>query len=83
MSSAIRNSLSNLNLAIDRLDKALLENQKLHKEQQQELYAARSALNDNGFAQDSIPGINSANAEQFALRLDNAIDKVERLLREG
>jgi hypothetical protein len=83
VSTAIRNSLTSLDQAIDLLDKALIQSESRQKEQQQELFAARAALNDNGASTGTVTGINSANAEQFALRLDNAIDKVERLLREG
>ena len=83
MSTAIRNSLTSLDQAIDKLDKALIEHEALQKQQQQELYAAKAALNDNGASSGSVSGINNTNAEQFVLRLDNAIDKVERLLREG
>lgn len=84
MSAAIKNSLSNLNRALDRLDNALQHHEARQKEQQQELFEARSALNDNNGAPASgFSGINDRNAEQFAMRLDNAIDTVERLLREG
>ncbi len=83
MSTGIRNSLASLDQAIDRLDQALLKNETKQQQQEQELYAARAALNDNGASTGIASGINGENAEQFALRLDNAIDKVERVLREG
>lgn len=81
MSNAVRNSLSNLNQALDRLDKALMESEAKRREQQQELFAAKAALNDNGGRKSS--GIDSTNVEQFSLRLDNVIDKVEQILKEG
>ncbi len=80
VSTAIRNSLTSLNQAIDNLDKAFLKSESQKQEQQQELFAAKAALNDNGT---NNSGINDKNAEQFALRLDNASETVERLWREG
>lgn len=77
MSTSIRNSLANLDRAIDILDKAMVKKEYEHKAQEEELFAARAALNDNADSN------SSANVEEFSAKLDNAIDKVERLLREG
>ncbi|NCC22384.1 MAG: hypothetical protein EOM26_07970 [Alphaproteobacteria bacterium] len=83
MSAAIKNALSNLNDALDYLELAVDDSVKRSEEQQRDLFAAQAALNDNTSGSADIGGIDGSNAELFARRLDDAIGKVERLLKEG
>lgn len=81
MSAAIKSSLINLNESINRLEesaKAAKSAAKQAKDAPADLFSAvtsgKEPSNANGKAVDS---------KAFARRLDSAIDRVERLLKEG
>ncbi len=82
MSVLIKHALSTLNVALDRLEGAVDTSIQTHHSQRRELFKATSAHNDNGAAGGAMNGINGENVELFTARLDNAIEKVEGLLRE-
>lgn len=74
--SAVRSSIENLHNAIMRLDSALTDLEENRKGEQRDMFAA-PASNENGSDD------NSADNSVIAKRLDNAIEKVEQLLKDG
>lgn len=82
MSAAIRSSLGKLNNAVQKLESAL-ESKKAAPRK-----SAASAPQNDLFAAvpDSPagpPALNPANVKMLAKRLDNAIQQVETILKEG
>ena len=76
MSAAIRNALVNLNRKLEKLESAVDVASKKKKSGQDDLFTQIAGSKEPSNA-------NVVDAKQIASRLDSAIGKVERLLKEG
>ena len=76
MTTAIKSSLSNLSQSLQKLESSLA------KTQDNEKPAAKASSSDL-FSVSRTSGSNDLDAKALASRLDGAIAKVEKLLREG
>ena len=83
MSAAIKNSLNGLMDSVELLDMAVQEAaHKKPQSNQQDLFAAvKSAQSSPSNANAS--NVQSFDSKAFAARLDNAIGRVEKMLKEG
>ena len=72
MSAAIKSSLLGLNESLEQLEGAFEKRQKKPKAPQHDLFGVVSNKNNQG-----------GDVKLFAKRLDSAIDKVEKLLKES
>ncbi|PZQ44232.1 MAG: hypothetical protein DI551_10540 [Micavibrio aeruginosavorus] len=77
VSAAIKNSLNNLSSSIVKLEKAI--------ETKKATPASKSSSQNDLFSAPSQQGgtLNPANVRMLATRLDNAINQVEQILKEG
>lgn len=87
MSSAIKNSLNKLTSSLVKLEKAIDAKQAVLSAPVQAKKAASSAQNDLFSAmtagQANPSNLNPQNVRMLATRLDNAINQVEAILKEG
>lgn len=79
MTSAIQSSLGNLNRAIQKLEMTAVDLETAQKAQPKKSASSQNDL----FAFPSSASSNNVDAAALASRLDGAIAKVERLLKEG
>ncbi|PZO80104.1 MAG: hypothetical protein DI626_11375 [Micavibrio aeruginosavorus] len=83
MSAAIQTSLTKLNAAVKKLETALdtkkadVSRQRKASPAETDLFSAMTA------GQNNPSNMNPVNVRMLATRLDNAIDQVEKILKEG
>lgn len=77
MSAAIKTSLNKLNNAVYKLEQAIETKKAAPKKAQSDLFSAMTATPQ------TAPTLNPNNVRMLATRLDNAINQVEAILKEG